>query len=190
MNWKTIKNKCLNLEFIGFVIIVLLCIYFYIKYDKNKSYVDYSIDYSPLFDVLVQEKPKKKHKRSKPVWKTEERCREIFEKIFKRKFPSIRPNFLKNPVTGQNLELDGYCVSLKLAFEYDGTQHSEYNSHFHKGGPQEFIYQVTKDDYKTKKCKFEGIDLVRIPHFVHPEELENYIIKQLRRINRLPPHIK
>lgn len=186
--WVWIKKMCLNVEFLGFAIIIALCIYFYFKYDKNKIRFD-TVDYSPLFLAYVEEKSKKsKIRKAKPVWKSQEKCKTIFEKIFKKKFPSVRPNFLKNPVTHQNLELDGYCNDLRLAFEYDGNQHAKYNPHFHKKGPQEFIYQVTKDDYKSKKCKLEGIDLIRIPHYIHSENLEDYIIKELRSINRLPPH--
>ena len=190
MDWSWIKKMCFNLEFFGFILIIGLCIYFYFKYDRKRIKLNLEdINYEPLF--WVQQKSKKKSKKtgkSHEIWKSQEKCCQIFEKIFNSKFPSVRPNFLKNPVTGQNLELDGYCTRLKLAFEYDGKQHSEYNSHFHKGGPKEFIYQVTKDDYKTKKCKLEGVDLVRIPHYIHFENLEDYIIKQLRKINRLPPN--
>ena len=40
---------------------------------------------------------------SKKQFKSEERCREIFEGIFKKPFPSVRPDWLKNPQTKQNL---------------------------------------------------------------------------------------
>lgn len=126
------------------------------------------------------------HPRGKPQWKMEELCRDIFEKLFDRKFPSARPLFLRNPTTGQNLELDGYCPELNLAFEYDGGQHAKYIPHFHKHGPTEFMYQVTKDDYKTKKCAAEGIDLIRIPHYIHKEKLHEYITRQLKKIGRMP----
>ncbi len=36
-------------------------------------------------------------------------CRSIFESIFDKKFPKIRPTWLINPKTGMSLELDGYC---------------------------------------------------------------------------------
>ncbi len=172
-----LKKYCVTIEFIGIVIIIAICVYAYFKYDKKKK-----INVS--FDFLNDDKPKKK-KRKKTVWKTQEKCRSIFQKLYGKKFLSVRPSFLKNPTTGQNLELDGYCKSLNLAFEYDGEQHSKYNPHFHKGGPNEFIYQVAKDDYKTKKCKLEGVDLIRIPHYIHPENLEEYIIRELKKINRL-----
>lgn len=185
MNHEWVKKYILTKEFLAFAIILGLCLFFYFKYDHHKIRVDIEdIDYTPLFDLARHPLQRRKPKRKK-VLKHETKCREIFEKIFHKSFPSIRPSFLKNPATKQNLELDGYCESLKLAFEYDGSQHSQYNPHFHKNGKQEFIYQVAKDDYKSKKCKLEGIDLVRIPHFVHFENLEEYIRKELKRIGRL-----
>ncbi len=167
-------KQYLHIEVIALIIVIGLCIYAYFKYDRNRIKI-IDIDYSVLLPIKS-----KKRKRHRGVWKMQEKCRSIFEKIFNRKFPSVRPDFLKNPVTGQNLELDGYCADLKLAFEYDGQQHSKYSPYFHKSGPKEFIYQVTKDDFKTKKCKLEGINLIRIPHYIHSEKLERYIKKQLK----------
>ena len=53
---------------------------------------------------------------------SEKLIRIAFEAIFKHEFSNMRPNFLKNE-SGRNLELDGYCEKLKLAFEFDGSQH-------------------------------------------------------------------
>lgn len=135
-----------------------------------------------LSDYIV-----KKPKKPKRVNKSEERCREIFEEIFNVKFKSVRPDWLKNPVTGQNLELDGFApdietpIGVGLAFEYDGIQHSQYNRHFHKKGPEEFIYQTKKDSWKDHQCKQNGVLLIRIPHFVAFQDLERYIKQKLGR---------
>src|SRR5208337_1692102 len=45
--------------------------------------------------------------------KHENRCRQIFEKIFRKRFPKLRPEWLINPATGRRLELDGFCTSIK-----------------------------------------------------------------------------
>jgi hypothetical protein len=192
-----IKNYLLYPEILVLIVIISLCIYLYMKYDRHKIKITMSeIDYSPLFNNEPQTRKfteeeylkylkEKKGKPHKKVYKHEERCREILEKIFNRKFPSVRPDFLKNPATGYNLELDGYCPELKIAFEYDGTQHSKYNEHFHRGDPKQYAYQVAKDEYKTKKCKLENITLIRIPSFIHYDKLEEYIKRELRRENKL-----
>jgi len=184
IDWNWWRKKFLNFECITFLIVLILCIYAYFKYDRHKLKLNGDINFEPL--DFLRKKTDKIKKRKKPTWKHQQECTNIFESIFHTKFPSVRPSFLKNPVTGQNLELDGYCASLKLAFEYDGSQHSSYNPHFHKGGPSEFLYQVKKDDYKTKKCKLENINLVRIPHYIHISNLKSYIIRELKRINRMP----
>ena len=52
----------------------------------------------------------------------EEICRDYFKKIFKKEFPSSYPSWLKNK-NRQQLELDGYCEELGIAFEHQGRQH-------------------------------------------------------------------
>lgn len=183
-------KKFFTLEVIVFVFVLALAIYFYFKYDRNtiRIYHD-EIDYESLFLPLKGANTLPKRKRKKEdMWKSEGQCRKIFEKIFGRKFPSVRPDFLKNPTTGYNLELDGYCESLKLAFEYDGEQHAKFNKRFHKNS-NDFIYQVAKDDFKTKKCQTLGITLLRIPHYIHPSSLEDYIKRELRKIEKFSRYV-
>lgn len=185
-NWNWWKKRLLMPEVILFIIVLCLAFYLYWKYDRHVIRLNNDIDYDSLFlqplrpihgGALTQKRPKR-------INKTENKCRVIFEKIFSRPFPSIRPEWLKNPTTGKNLELDGYCEELQLAFEYDGVQHARFDKHFHKSGT-DFVYQVAKDDYKTKKCKIEGIDLIRIPHYISPISLEDYIRREIKRIPRL-----
>ena len=143
---------------------------------------------------LARGKSLKLRKKTKPrtrgglrVNKNEERCREIFEKLYRREFPTIRPDFLKNPATNRNLELDGYCPTIKtpigmgLAFEYDGIQHSQHSPYFHGNNPYKFVYQVEKDKFKDKVCKEKGILLIRIPHFVAYNDLERFIRHKLKQ---------
>lgn len=197
-------KKYLTIEVVVLILILGFCVYVYFKYDSDSGAYGREYDeggnVESEFEYLLREAvisahnspgdlPNfigKKPKKGKKKWTTEEECRKIFEGIFGRKFPSCRPLFLRNPATGQNLELDGYCAELHLAFEYDGGQHAKYIPHFHRHGPTEFVYQVAKDDYKTKKCIAEGIDLVRIPHYIHRENLKEFIIRRLNEIGRMP----
>lgn len=104
----------------------------------------------------------------------EDRCREILERKYNAKFPTKRPNFLKNPKTNRNLELDGYNEDLKIAFEYNGEQHYTFPNTFHKT-EEDFQKQVANDKFKAKKCKELGIHLIEIPYTVGVHDLESFI---------------
>ena len=113
--------------------------------------------------------------------RSEKLSREILEEIMGQPFPSIRPNFLKNPNTGSNLELDGYCENLKLAFEYQGGQHYKFIPYWHKTR-ERFEEQQERDEMKYKMCVKKGITLILIPYKFNcykPEELRQYIKDQL-----------
>jgi len=143
-----------------------------INIDEIKEWAKKS---SPV-DVWSNIPFKKKHKR---VNKTENKCRGILEKIYKAKFPSCRPDFLKNPDTKHNLELDCYNKDLNIALEYNGEQHYFYVPTFHKT-KKAFYSQVFRDDWKRNKCKEMGIHLIEIPYWAQ-HVLDNYIHKELRK---------
>jgi hypothetical protein len=111
--------------------------------------------------------------------KNEERCRQIFEGIFQRPFPKIRPSWLRRSSTGKNLELDGYNPDLKLAFEYNGAQHAKFGP-MHRGDPHAFQDQLERDRIKAQLCQQKDVTLIVIPHTVKYENLESYIRQQLR----------
>lgn len=113
--------------------------------------------------------------------KFETNCKIILEQIFKGyKFETIRPNWLKNPETNHNLEIDLYCEidGEKLALEANGGFHVSYPNIFHNS-LEEFLKTVRRDDYKRKICKIHGITLITIPYIGDFGELRKYIIKQL-----------
>lgn len=183
-------NYVFNVGIISFIIITALFVWC-VWNIKKKRYKFIGLDDSAFSAVLRKfrkrnKKAFKRHHKTKKYNKHEERCREIFEKIFGAKFKSVRPEWLKNPATGKNLELDGYCPDIVtplgrgLCYEYDGQQHSMYTPYFHRGGPKEFLYQLKKDNWKDIKCRERGVLLIRIPHFVAYEDLERYIRQQLR----------
>ena len=109
----------------------------------------------------------------------ENKCRKILEKIYNKKFPSIRPNWLKNPKTNRNLELDCYNDELKIALEYNGLQHYEFPNSFHKT-KEEFENQKERDKIKKKLCKERKINLISVPYYV--DDLEFFIKEKLKKL--------
>jgi hypothetical protein len=123
-------------------------------------------------------------KHGKKVNKTEEECRAIIQKIYNEEFQSLRPDFLKNPYTNKNLELDCYNARMNLALEYNGQQHYRYTPYFH-GDKKNFYSQVHRDDWKRKKCRENGVTLVEVPYWVKSERLEEYIRHELKKKGKL-----
>ena len=126
------------------------------------------------FGEIIGNKTKGAPKQSKG----EIQCRYILQSIFNKPFTNQRPNFLRN-ITGNNLELDCYNEELKLAVEYNGIQHSKYIPFFHKN-KEAFLNQLYRDDIKRRICKENGICLIEVPHTVKLNDIENYILKELR----------
>ena len=96
------------------------------------------------------------------IWRTEAEIRSTLESIFHpAKFPSSYPPFL------DNLQLDGYCPNLSLAFEYQGEQHYDPQNYFHFGDPSSFHAQRERDARKVYLCKAARVRLLIIPCFVN-----------------------
>ena len=121
-----------------------------------------------------------------PKSRSEKLCREILQEYTGLSFTSIRPNLLKNDVSGHNLELDGFCEDLRLAFEYQGKQHDEYIPFFHRK-EGDFERQQDRDKLKLDLCKKHDIDVLIIPHtlsYQNENELRIFIKEELiKRLN-------
>jgi hypothetical protein len=111
--------------------------------------------------------------------KLELKSKFILESIFRRPFFKIRPDFLKNEVTGQNLEIDLYNNELKLGIEVNGNQHYKFTPFFQKT-EKDFREQRYRDVIKKILCREKGITLIEIPYSVGEDGLKPYILQQLR----------
>ena len=95
-------------------------------------------------------------------WRTEEKIRSILETIFHpASFPTCCPPFL------ERLQLDGYCLDLGLAFEYQGEQHYDPENYFHFGQASSFRAQRERDARKVDLCTEAGVRLLIVPCFVN-----------------------
>ena len=110
-------------------------------------------------------------------------CKNYFETFFQEKFPKAHPNWLKSS-TGKNLELDGYCEKLKLAFEYQGEQHYIPNHYFNKTFSLEKIKQ--HDEFKKNKCSENKIILIQVPYHIDYEKLGRWIEEECKKIGLNP----
>ena len=101
-------------------------------------------------------------------------CKRALEEIYNKPFYCIRPNFLKNPETNRNLELDLYNHELKITVEYSGIQHFKWPN-FTGQSRDKFIEQVRRDKFKLDSCDNNGIYLITVPYNVKEKEIKDYI---------------
>jgi len=122
----------------------------------------------------------------------EECVRLVFERIFRRRFPRIRPDWLLAP-NGYRLELDGYNPSSRIAFEHQGQQHEEFQG-FRHGTKGSFKYQIFRDRFKELACKKRRVRLIKVPevnNVITLDELKDVVISKCIRAGiRIPPGAK
>jgi hypothetical protein len=98
-------------------------------------------------------------------------------------FQSQRPDWLMNPMTGRNLELDCLSMSLMLAVEYQGAQHKRWPNVFHKT-KREFLAQVQRDAYKAKACELVGVKLVCVDSDVAPFDIPMHLYREVSKLHQ------
>ena len=113
-------------------------------------------------------------------------CRCYFEQLFKSPFPKMRPSWLKNSM-GNNMELDGYCEELKLAFEHNGKQHYKYIPLY----THDLDKRKADDIEKIRLCKENGVTLIVVPEIIGIlplAKLREFIKTELQQQNYpIPP---
>ena len=128
--------------------------------------------------AMIANRTKKEDPRGCPhcLYKSEQKCREIFQDIFDTNFKKCRPKFL------DGLELDGYNKKYGLAFEYQGRQHYYYNPHYHQNDRKNLIKQQERDKLKKELCDENEIILIEIPYiysYTKPKLLKKFIADEL-----------
>ena len=99
-------------------------------------------------------------------------CRGMFEAIFSESFPKARPSWLRNS-RGNQMELDGYCERLGLAFEYHGIQHYKSTIFFHQKSP--LTRRIQDDAAKIDLCGNNDVTLFEIPYSIERSSLQQFI---------------
>ena len=112
--------------------------------------------------------------------KGERECRRVLQKLLGKPFNKIRPKFMFNSVTGDNLEFDMYDSQLQLAVEYNGRQHYEYTPFFHRT-KDAFRNQQYRDKMKRDISKKLNIVLIEVPYTVKLQDIEGFLTDQLRK---------
>ena len=94
-------------------------------------------------------------------WKKETQMFRLLQEIFNT--DSIMNGYyswLESP-KGEAMQLDWFCPKYSVAFEYNGRQHYEYSTYFHKS-KKAFKYLQECDKLKHEICKDKGVVLVPI----------------------------
>lgn len=83
----------------------------------------------------------------------------LLETVTGKTFEKVRPDWLKNPSSGKNMELDMFNEELGIAFEYNGIHH--YKPIF---GEDKLKNVQSKDKLCMKLCKKKGVKLFSVKY--------------------------
>jgi hypothetical protein len=101
---------------------------------------------------------------------------EILENITGRRFYPAYPEWLKDPKTGVQLELDGYNEDLKLAVEVQGPGHYR---PYDAETILSYNERIERDKLKKKLCQDHGINLLQFDYRIPIYVARPYIISRL-----------
>ena len=98
--------------------------------------------------------------------------RYCFEKMLLCDFNKIRVDWMRNPETGQKLELDGYNEQMGVAFEHQGQQHEKDCRISNKFYDPKILI---RDEIKRQKCKECVIKLIEVPEIGRRLRVKNLV---------------
>lgn len=142
------------------------------SYDSYMESEEFQIPQTPRTAALG---PYKFHKNGF-ISKGEKLCKQAIEDIYGKPFYCVRPDFLKNPESGRNLEIDLYNDELRIGVEYQGIGHYQFPNPFHKTH-EDFMNQIRRDQFKVDMCDLNNIYLISVPYNVSLslEAIKKYI---------------
>lgn len=103
-------------------------------------------------------------------------------------FPSVRPNYIRNPITKRRLEIDCFNERLRLGVEYDGKQHYERVPHFQRT-PSAHQRQLQRDSDKYSQFRKHNLTIISVPYFVQIDNIPRYLLKQLDQLGITPEEV-
>jgi len=186
------KNAWKILLFGGLLVIIILWI-FYAGNENQSS----STNLNDAFNVIMSPpestsspRPKSRNYPSmysspsssdKKTSRGENICKRVMEELTGKPFNNVRPKWLINPVTQQPLELDCYNEELRIAVEYNGKQHYEYNKFMHQNSKDKFYNQQYRDLIKQDLCKKNNVLLITVPYNIPPDKIKGFLMKELKK---------
>lgn len=169
------------------IIFVILFIINQINRQNRSSSVSFSDIYEYIIHSLFQPQVSRNYgRRRQQMSKGESHCKDFVQFYFQKPFVKARPDFLRNPVTKENLELDLYNEELGLAIEYNGIQHYKYNSFMHKNSSDRFQNQQYRDLIKQDLCQKAGIKLIIVPYTIPHEKISDFLYQEFKRLGFEP----
>ena len=110
-------------------------------------------------------------------------CRVTLKSLFGRDFPKSRPAWLRSP-DGNQMELDGLCEALAIAFEHQGEQHFS-SATLYVETQEALERQIQLDDWKRDLCERNGVRLLVVPQLgsrLRRDELVAFISDRCREL--------
>lgn len=148
----------------------------------GKEFRAKTLEDSKLFYTwIINQLKASKYKIQKSESTGEIICRKYLEHVFNKSFEKTRPNYLKNPVTNSNLEIDCFCQELNLGLEYQGIQHYKFTPFFHKN-KAEFQNQKYRDLIKKFLCEKLGINIIEVPYTINNKMLAFFIQNEIDKL--------
>lgn len=184
------KNAWKILLFGGLLVIIILWI-FYASNENQSS----STNLNDAFNIIMSPSESTPSPRSRKFPSTynsssssekktsrgENICKRVMEELTGKPFNNVRPKWLINPVTQQPLELDCYNEELRIAVEYNGKQHYEYNKFMHQNSKDKFYNQQYRDLIKQDLCKKNNVLLITVPYNIPPDKIKGFLMKELKK---------